>query len=110
MRKNRLRNITLIALTVMFLAVPGFPGPKKAHAATASVPYTFNSVNTGAGGGYVDGIVFNKTRGILFMCVPMSAAHTVGDKMNNSWIPITDMVGWNDFNKYGVIIISLSCY
>ena len=38
-----------------------FSRPKKAHAATASVPYTFNSVNTGAGGGYVDGIVFNKT-------------------------------------------------
>ena len=45
----------MIALTVMFLAVPGFPDPKKAYAATASVPYTFNSVNTGTGGGYVDG-------------------------------------------------------
>jgi xyloglucan-specific exo-beta-1,4-glucanase len=55
MSKSRLKHITLLALIVMFLAVPGFPGPKQVHAAVTSESYTFNSVNTGAGGGYVDG-------------------------------------------------------
>lgn len=102
MSKSRLKHITLLALTVMFLAVPGFPGPKQVHAAVTSESYTFNSVNTGAGGGYVDGIVFNKTeRDLIYARTDVGGAYR-WDKMNNSWIPITDMVGWNDVNKYGV--------
>ncbi len=66
------------------------------------MPYTFNSVNTGAGGGYVDGIVFNKTeKDLIYARTDVGGAYR-WDKINNSWIPITDMVGWNDFNKYGV--------
>ena len=83
----------------MFLAVPGFPGPKQAHAAKASVPYTFNSVNTGAGGGYVDGIIFNKTeKDLIYARTDVGGAYR-WDKMNNSWIPITDMFGWNEFKQ-----------
>jgi xyloglucan-specific exo-beta-1,4-glucanase len=100
--RKKLKHITLLALTAMLLAAPGFPGPKQVQAAVTSVPYTFNSVTTGAGGGYVDGIVFNKTeRDLIYARTDIGGAYR-WDKTNNSWIPITDMLGWNDWNKFGV--------
>ncbi len=89
--------VVLAAMTSsMFTALPA-----ATHAA-ASEAYTWKSVNTGAGGGFVPGIIFNETEpNLIYARTDIGGAYR-WNQATSSWIPLTDSVGWVDWNKNGV--------
>ncbi|WP_236333052.1 X2-like carbohydrate binding domain-containing protein [Paenibacillus auburnensis] len=75
--------------------------PAVTHAA-ASEAYTWNSVVTGAGGGFVPGIIFNQTEpNLIYARTDIGGAYR-WNQASGSWTSISDAVGWVDWNKNGV--------
>ncbi|WP_441295346.1 X2-like carbohydrate binding domain-containing protein [Paenibacillus pedocola] len=75
--------------------------PAVTHAA-ASETYTWNSVVTGAGGGFVPGIIFNQTEpNLIYARTDIGGAYR-WNQASGSWTSISDAVGWVDWNKNGV--------
>ncbi|MDQ0493281.1 hypothetical protein QOZ95_001439 [Paenibacillus brasilensis] len=96
--KSRLRNACL-ALVVASASWTGMIAPT--HAAPSD-DYTWKSVVTGGGGGFVPGIIFNeKEKNLINARTDIGGAYR-WDAANESWIPLTDSVGWEDWNKNGV--------
>ena len=94
-------------LLALLLAVTPFPGvfgdggTEKAHAAP-SQPYVWRNVVTGAGGGFVPGIIFNtKERDLIYARTDIGGAYR-WNPADNSWIPLLDWVGWDEWGKLGV--------
>ncbi|MHB0880507.1 X2-like carbohydrate binding domain-containing protein [Paenibacillus sp. SEL1] len=96
--KNRLR-IACLALVVAGASWTGMIAP--AHAAPSD-DYSWKSVVTGGGGGFVPGIIFNETeKDLIYARTDIGGAYR-WNAANESWIPLTDSVGWEDWNKNGV--------
>lgn len=96
--KNRLR-IACLALVVAGASWTGMIAP--AHA-TPSDDYSWKSVVTGGGGGFIPGIIFNETeKDLIYARTDIGGAYR-WNAANESWIPLTDSVGWEDWNKNGV--------
>ncbi|MEK3685842.1 X2-like carbohydrate binding domain-containing protein [Paenibacillus sp. FSL R10-2736] len=75
--------------------------PAVTHAA-ASEAYNWNSVVTGAGGGFVPGIIFNQTEpNLIYARTDIGGAYR-WNQTSGSWTSISDSVGWVDWNKNGV--------
>ncbi|MEK3735555.1 X2-like carbohydrate binding domain-containing protein [Paenibacillus sp. FSL E2-0230] len=75
--------------------------PATTHAAS-SEPYTWKSVVTGAGGGFVPGIIFNQTEpDLIYARTDIGGAYR-WNQATSSWVSISDSVGWVDWNKNGV--------
>ncbi|MEK4329220.1 X2-like carbohydrate binding domain-containing protein [Paenibacillus sp. FSL R7-0312] len=75
--------------------------PAVTHAA-ASEAYNWNSVVTGAGGGFVPGIIFNQTEpNLIYARTDIGGAYR-WNQASGSWTSISDSVGWVDWNKNGV--------
>ncbi|WP_224367931.1 X2-like carbohydrate binding domain-containing protein [Hyalangium versicolor] len=70
--------------------------------AAESVPYTWKNVVTGAGGGFVPGIVFNESAPDLIYARTDIGGVYRWNPADNSWIPLQDPVGWTDWGKLGV--------
>ena len=70
--------------------------------AAASESYTWRNVVTGAGGGFIPGIIFNKTEpNLIYARTDIGGAYR-WNQANSSWIPLLDSIGWDDWNKTGV--------
>jgi len=70
--------------------------------AAPSAPYSWKNVNTGAGGGFVPGIIFNeKEKDLIYARTDIGGAYR-WNPADNSWIPLLDRVGWADWGKNGV--------
>ncbi|QYR20333.1 RICIN domain-containing protein [Paenibacillus sp. sptzw28] len=94
-----LKKISMIALVTAFIFIIGVP--TKSFAA-GSVPYTFKSVVTGGGGGFIPGIIFNPTqKDLIYARTDIGGAYR-WDPSSKGWIPLLDSVGWVDWNKNGV--------
>ncbi|WP_212696098.1 WD40/YVTN/BNR-like repeat-containing protein [Vallitalea pronyensis] len=64
--------------------------------------YVWQNVKTGTGGGFVPGIIFNTSEeNLIYTRTDIGGAYR-WDQMNESWIPLTDWVGFVDWNKNGV--------
>ncbi|QRN94438.1 xyloglucanase [Archangium violaceum] len=73
----------------------------KAQAAPGAA-YTWRSVVTGGGGGFIPGIVFNtKEKDLIYARTDIGGAYR-WDAATSSWIPLSDSTGWVDWNKNGV--------
>nr|WP_245946793.1 X2-like carbohydrate binding domain-containing protein [Paenibacillus cellulosilyticus] len=70
--------------------------------AAASVPYTWKNVVTGAGGGFVPGIIFNQTEKDLIYARTDIGGLYRWNASDSSWTPLLDNVGWTDWGKLGV--------
>ena len=67
----------------------------------ATQEYTWKNVQI-FGGGYVDNIVFNPgEEDLIYARTDMGGAYR-WDKSNQIWIPLTDFVGWDDWNNLGI--------
>ncbi|YCI23006.1 xyloglucanase [Paenibacillus sp. Z3-2] len=71
-------------------------------AAAPSEAYEWKNVVTGAGGGFVPGIIFNESeKDLIYARTDIGGAYR-WNATDESWIPLTDFVGWDDWNKNGV--------
>ncbi|WP_263560372.1 X2-like carbohydrate binding domain-containing protein [Paenibacillus polymyxa] len=96
--KSRLR-IVCLALIVAGASWTGMIAPT--HAAPSD-DYTWKSVVTGGGGGFVPGIIFNETeKDLIYARTDIGGAYR-WNPASESWIPLTDSVGWENWNKNGV--------
>uniref|UniRef100_UPI000594F104 X2-like carbohydrate binding domain-containing protein n=1 Tax=Paenibacillus curdlanolyticus TaxID=59840 RepID=UPI000594F104 len=100
MRKRVTRWCSLLVATVLIGTSLSISAPA-AHAAP-SAPYTWKNVNTGAGGGFVPGIIFNETEPDLIYARTDIGGVYRWNKADSSWIPLLDNVGWTDWGKLGV--------
>lgn len=63
--------------------------------------YDWNRVNTGGGGGYIPNIIFNKTeKNLIYARTDMGGVYRY-DNGKKKWIPLTDWVGYDDWNMLG---------
>ncbi len=75
--------------------------PDRAQAAT-SQPYEWKNVVTNAGGGFIPGIVFNTSEpDLIYARTDIGGAYR-WNPANETWIPLLDFVGWDEWGKTGV--------
>ncbi|WP_407644683.1 X2-like carbohydrate binding domain-containing protein [Cohnella cholangitidis] len=75
--------------------------PSKA-AAAGTEAYHWANVATGAGGGFVPGIIYNETQpNLIYARTDIGGAYR-WNQATGSWVSISDSVGWVDWNKNGV--------
>lgn len=99
-KKNHKWSVLLLTAALIGTSVVGAL-PSKVEAA-ASEDYQWKSVVTGGGGGFVPGIIFNQTeKDLIYARTDIGGAYR-WNKADNSWIPLTDSVGYDDWNKNGV--------
>lgn len=101
MIRNRIRKSGLWVLLAAMIGSLFSSFPATTHAA-ASEAYNWNSVVTGAGGGFVPGIIFNQTEpNLIYARTDIGGAYR-WNELTGSWTSISDTVGWVDWNKNGV--------
>ncbi len=101
MIRNRIRRMGIVVLLAAMSSTLFTAFPAVTHAA-ASETYTWNSVVTGAGGGFVPGIIFNQTEpNLIYARTDIGGAYR-WNQASGSWTSISDAVGWVDWNKNGV--------
>ncbi|WP_025678910.1 X2-like carbohydrate binding domain-containing protein [Paenibacillus massiliensis] len=70
--------------------------------AAPSESYAWKSVVTGGGGGFIPGIIFNESeQDLIYARTDIGGAYR-WNPSDESWIPLTDWVGFEDWNKNGV--------
>ena len=63
--------------------------------------YTWKNVEM-VGGGFVPGIIFNETEpNLVYARTDMGGAYRM-DPVTKRWIPMTDWIGWDDWNLTGI--------
>lgn len=91
-----------LCLTIIALVSTSFAAHPSTTQAASSEEYTWNNVVTGGGGGFIPGIIFNtKEKDLIYARTDIGGAYR-WNKTNSSWTPLTDSVGWTDWNKNGV--------
>ncbi|MBE6050810.1 MAG: xyloglucanase [Clostridium sp.] len=105
--KNKL-NKTVSALLMGALVLPttgtinveASTGPDSAKD-TYKSNYTWNKVNTGAGGGFIPAIIFNKgEKDLIYTRTDMGGAYR-WDPETSTWIGLSDWVAYDDWNQLG---------
>jgi|LSQX01.3.fsa_nt_gb photosystem II stability/assembly factor-like uncharacterized protein len=97
--KNIQRFKTFI-LIVVFISVSLFAQVLSVDGA-ASVPYKWDNVKIGGGGGFVCGIIYNTTeKGLVYARTDMGGAY-IRNKQTLEWEPITDWVSPDEWNILG---------
>ncbi|MFF5502363.1 cellulose binding domain-containing protein [Streptomyces roseolus] len=109
MRRPRLlAGLAGLALTAGLLAgaLPAGAAEPAAPARTAAAPaYTWKNVRVD-GGGFVPGLVFNRTeKNLLYARTDIGGAYR-WDQSASSWIPLLDHVGWDDWGHTGVVSLA----
>ncbi|GAA3727613.1 cellulose binding domain-containing protein [Salinactinospora qingdaonensis] len=97
------RGIVAGVASALILAIaPGVTEPEVAQAApSVSENYTWDNVEI-AGGGFVPGIVFNQSEeDLIYARTDIGGAYRWNPDTER-WIPLTDHIGWDDWNLTGV--------
>ncbi|WP_339243018.1 X2-like carbohydrate binding domain-containing protein [Paenibacillus sp. FSL R5-0517] len=88
-----------LTVAVVTASLGGLAGTTSAAPSEA---YEWKNVVTGAGGGFVPGIIFNESeKDLIYARTDIGGAYR-WNADDESWIPLTDFVGWDDWNKNGV--------
>ncbi|MFJ8658756.1 cellulose binding domain-containing protein [Streptomyces sp. NPDC093795] len=93
-----------LALTAGLLAgaVPATAVPTPAAPAAAAPSYTWKNVRVD-GGGFVPGIVFNRTeKNLAYARTDIGGAYR-WNQAASSWTPLLDHIGWDDWGHTGVV-------
>ncbi len=102
--RDKLAAFLAALLTVGTLAVLAATGSAPAAAATAE-PYSWRNVEI-AGGGFVPGIVFNRTeRDLIYARTDIGGAYR-WNRSTGRWVPLLDWVGWDDWGYNGVVSLA----
>ncbi|KAL5357701.1 Avicelase III [Aspergillus floccosus] len=88
-----LRSLAAAILATSFLVAPTNGAP--------SQTYTWKNVRTGAGGGFVPGIVFNPSaKGVAYARTDIGGAYRLNS--DDTWTPLQDHVNNGNWNNWGV--------
>lgn len=102
MRTPRVSRRTVLAGTAAAAAVTAVPalGPQ-AHAAEATPAYRWRNAVIG-GTGFITGVLFHPAvRGLAYARTDIGGAYR-WDERAARWTPLTDHLGWDDWNLLGV--------
>ncbi|GMA36850.1 hypothetical protein [Demequina litorisediminis] len=109
--------------TALVAAVPALAAPQGAtggaHRAEASAAShlaeasatpeaaTYDWSNAAiSGGGYVPGIIYSQTEpGLVYARTDIGGAYRL-DRATDTWVPLLDHVGWDDWNRLGVLSLA----
>jgi photosystem II stability/assembly factor-like uncharacterized protein len=96
----------VLALTAGLLAGTASQAPAaEKHDALAAGTYTWKNVRID-GGGFVPGIVFNRTeKNLAYARTDIGGAYR-WDEPTKSWTPLTDSIGWDDWGHTGVVSLA----
>ncbi|MGY5765218.1 xyloglucanase [Brachybacterium sp. DNPG3] len=102
--------LALVATPCMM--VPAFAAPTTAAPAVAteladaaSSDYTWSNAQI-EGGGFVPGIIYNPTEeGLVYARTDIGGAYRL-DRASDTWVPLLDEVGWDDWGYNGVMSLS----
>ena len=105
--KNKLnKTVSALLMGVMVLPttasinVEASTGPDSAKD-TYKSNYTWNKVNTGAGGGFIPAIIFNKgEKDLIYTRTDMGGAYR-WDPETSTWISLSDWISFDDWNLLG---------
>ncbi|MFG2134285.1 WD40/YVTN/BNR-like repeat-containing protein [Streptomyces sp. NPDC048751] len=103
MYASRLSRRAVLAGTAAVAALTGLPALQgRAHAAEAGAPaYRWRNVVIG-GTGFVTGVLFHPAvRGLAYARTDIGGAYRWDDRAAR-WTPLTDHLGWDDWNLLGV--------
>ncbi|MEW5632894.1 xyloglucanase, partial [Streptomyces hydrogenans] len=77
--------------------------PARTQAAAAS--YSWKNVRVD-GGGFVPGLVFNRTeKNLLYARTDIGGAYR-WDQAGSAWVPLLDHIGWDDWGHTGVVSLA----
>jgi xyloglucan-specific exo-beta-1,4-glucanase len=94
---NRSICISLLALAAALSASPLEAAP--------SQPHTWRNVQI-VGGGFIPGVVYSRaTPGLVYVRTDIGGAYRL-DTATGKWIPLTDALGWDDWNLTGIVSIA----
>lgn len=81
-------------------------GPASASTPEQTGPeYDWSNVEI-SGGGYVPGIIYNPTEeGLVYARTDIGGAYRL-DREADRWVPLLDHVGWDDWNRLGVLSLA----
>lgn len=100
-RKKRSSFATVLLLAVTLIGTSFLQWTPTAHSAP-NEDYVWKNVNTGAGGGFIPGIIFNESEeDLIYARTDIGGAYR-WNSSDNSWIQLTRFVGWDDWNKNGI--------
>ncbi|WP_240036835.1 X2-like carbohydrate binding domain-containing protein [Paenibacillus amylolyticus] len=98
MSKFRILSLS-VAIVTASLGGLGMAGTSEAAPSEA---YEWKSVVTGGGGGFIPGIIFNESeKDLIYARTDIGGAYR-WNPVDSSWTPLTDFVGWDDWNNNGV--------
>lgn len=90
----------VISTILMCAFISSFQYATPVKAAVQSQEYDWKNVQI-YGGGYVDNIVFNPgEKDLIYARTDMGGAYRWNES-EQSWIPLTDWIGWDDWNNLG---------
>ena len=97
----RVSRVGMLVLAVLVVIVGVRLAPTH-PAFAASQPYTFHNVNTGAGGGFIPGVVFNPSRqNLMYVRTDIGGAYR-WNQATGSWVQLLNFFGPDDWNLTGV--------
>ena len=89
---------------ISFLALAGVLSVSTLNAAP-SQPHTWRNVQI-VGGGFIPGVVYSRaTPGLVYVRTDIGGAYRL-DTATGKWIPLTDSLGWDDWNLTGIVSIA----
>ncbi|MFD7466108.1 xyloglucanase [Streptomyces tendae] len=106
MRRTRILTV-LLALAAGLLAgsPPGALAAETPKAAIAADSYTWKNARID-GGGFVPGIVFNRTeKDLAYARTDIGGAYRWQEE-SHTWTPLLDHVGWDDWGHTGVVSVA----
>ena len=89
---------------ISFLALAGVLSVSALNAAP-SQPHTWRNVQI-VGGGFIPGVVYSRaTPGLVYVRTDIGGAYRL-DTATGKWLPLTDSLGWDDWNLTGIVSIA----
>ncbi|GGX72029.1 xyloglucanase [Streptomyces minutiscleroticus] len=105
---RRIRILTAVSALAAGLLTGGPPAPASADEAKAPIAadtYTWRNARID-GGGFVPGIVFNRTeKNLAYARTDIGGAYR-WEQSTKTWTPLLDHVGWDDWGHTGVVSLA----
>jgi hypothetical protein len=104
-RKRILTAVSALAAGLLFAGSPPAPAAGSPKTVAAADTYTWKNVRID-GGGFVPGIVFNRTeKNLAYARTDIGGAYR-WQEATKTWTPLLDSVGWDEWGHTGVVSLA----